>query len=126
MRPSTNSSPTLQGQLADVQVLPGDDQRPGGGGHNDAALVKALHILHAGDGEMLPARQLQPVAGVTGILNSLVMDHPSLSTVYADREGDRRTHQICRYRAAASLCRTVSCTDSTSTVMVRAPKRREI
>ena len=46
-----------------MQVLPGDDQGPGGGGHNDTALVEALHILHAGNGEMRPVHQLQPMRG---------------------------------------------------------------
>ena len=40
----------VQGQLADVQIFPCDHQRPGGCGHDDAGLVKTLHILHTGDG----------------------------------------------------------------------------
>lgn len=54
--------PALQGQLSDMQVLTGDDESSGGGGHDNATLVKAFHILHTGDGQMLAARQLQMMA----------------------------------------------------------------
>ncbi|CAN4001048.1 Response regulatory domain-containing protein, partial [Dysosmobacter welbionis] len=35
------------GQLADVQVLSGNDQRSHAGGHDDAGLVEPLHVLHS-------------------------------------------------------------------------------
>ena len=53
----------VQGQLADVQVLSGDHQNAGGGGHDDAVFVEPLHVFHPGDSEPFPAHQLQAVAG---------------------------------------------------------------
>ena len=51
----------VQAQLADVQPLSGDDQGPLAGGHDDAALVEPLHVLHPGHRQLVPALQLHPV-----------------------------------------------------------------
>ena len=47
----------VQGQLLDVQPLPLNLQRALGGGEEDGVLVEALHLLHAGDGQLLPLLQ---------------------------------------------------------------------
>ena len=59
----------VQGQLADVEPLSGDHQRPLGGGHDEARLVEPLHILHTAHCQTLPALQLQAVGpGLHGLI----------------------------------------------------------
>ena len=51
----------VQGQLADVQVLSGNDQRSHAGGHDDAGLVEPLHVLHPGHRQPVPVVQNNPM-----------------------------------------------------------------
>ena len=44
----------VQAQLFDVKVFPPDDQYPLGGIHDNGVFIKALHLLHPGDGEPFP------------------------------------------------------------------------
>ena len=119
----------VQRQLADVEILAGDHQRPRGGGHDDAGLIKPLHVLYAGDGELFPADQLQAVArlghGIVVVVHSASLPCPNYMGP-GGRLCVPRHRPISRYRAPASAWRTVSWTSSTSTVTVRWPKRREI
>ena len=81
----------VQRQLPNMQVLPCDDQRPHGGGHDDAGLVKALHVLHAGDGQALPPIQFQSVDG--GLGHSVIVHGSSLPVHRIWREG--RDYDSC-------------------------------
>ena len=88
----------VQGQLPDVQVLPRDHQGPHGGGHDDAGLVKAFHVLHAGDGQALPPVQLQAVDG--GLGHRVIVHGSSLPVHRIWREAP--DYDSCLYSAAAS------------------------
>lgn len=43
----------VQAELADVQALARDDERAGGGGHDDLVFVEAVDVVHAGDDQAL-------------------------------------------------------------------------
>ena len=62
----------VQRQLADMQSLAADHQRPRAGAQDDALVVEPLHVLHTGYGELFPSLQLEgreklTVAGVEDV-----------------------------------------------------------
>ncbi len=56
----------VEAELAEVQALAGDDERAGGGGHDDLVFVKAVDIVHSGDDQSLAAVQLNAMGGGSG------------------------------------------------------------
>ena len=56
----------VETELADVQALAGDDERAGGGGHDDLVFVEAVNVVHAGDDQALAPVQLDAVGGSGG------------------------------------------------------------
>ena len=68
----------VEAELAEVQALAGDDERAGGGGHDDLVFVKALHIVHAGNGQALAPVQLDAVGGGAAV-GRVVISHSKTS-----------------------------------------------
>lgn len=56
----------VQAELADVQALARDDERAGGGGHDDLVFVEAVDVVHAGDDQALASVELDAVGGSGG------------------------------------------------------------
>ena len=68
----------VQTELADVQALTRDGEDAGGGGHDDLVFVKALHIVHAGNGQALAPVQLDAVGGGAAV-GRVVISHSKTS-----------------------------------------------
>ena len=64
----------VQTELLDVQLLAPDDELSLTGGHDDLVLVKALHLLHAGDCQPVSVLQQDVVACLSG-QGSLIVGH---------------------------------------------------
>ena len=56
----------VQTELADVQALARDDERAGGGGHDNLVFVEAVDVVHAGDDQALAPVELDAVGGSGG------------------------------------------------------------